>query len=129
MKNEEDKTKLDSFEKLDAWEHARLFAKEIYLITRDFPKEEQFGITNQMRRAAVSVPANIAEGFSRQTVPDKLHFYTMALGSLTEIQSFLYIATDVGYIRETERQNLYTTSVKVHKILTGLIKATRKRML
>ncbi len=124
---EEKPQSLDSFEKLLAWQAARELAKQTYILTRSFPRDEQFALTNQMRRAASSVSANIAEGFSRQTIADKLHFYTMAAGSLTELQSFLYIAMDVGYINEKERMVIYTYSVKAHKLLIGLIKSTRNR--
>lgn len=127
MEAEENSKNLDSFEKLLAWQAARQLAKITYLLTKDFPKVEQFALTNQMRRASSSVPANIAEGFSRQTVADKLHFYTIAAGSLTELQSFSYTALDVGYLDEENRQELYNQCVKAHKLLVGLIKSTRKR--
>jgi four helix bundle protein len=127
MEREEKPQNLDSFEKLLAWRAARELAKQTYVLTRKFPKDEQFALTNQMRRAASSVAANIAEGFSRQTVADKLHFYTIASGSLTELQSFSYIALDIEYISEDERIILYNQSVKAHKLLIGLIKSTRNR--
>ena len=124
MENEE---KLDSFEKLHAWQNARILTKQIYELTASFPKAEQFGLTNQMRRAATSVTANIAESFSRQSMADKVHFYSIALGSLTELQSFLYTALDVGYITDQQRIIPYNQSVTVHKLVTGLIKSTRAR--
>lgn len=120
-------TSLDSFEKLHAWQAARELTKQVYIFTRSFPKEEQFGLTSQMRRAASSVAANIAEGFSRQSIADKTHFYSIALGSLTELQSFLYIAMDVGYLPEDERITIHNQSVTAHKLLTGLIKSTKRR--
>lgn len=116
-----------SFEDLLAWQEARILAKNIYVTTKKFPKDEQFALTSQMRRAATSVTANIAEGFSRQTIADKLHFYTIALGSLTELQSFLYTASDIQYITEAERLELYNQTVQAHKLLTGLIKSTKRR--
>ncbi len=121
-------TSLNSFEKLIAWQTARMLTKNIYIATKQFPKDEQFGLTNQMRRAASSVVANIAEGFSRQTVADKTHFYSIALGSLTELQSFLFVAMDVGYLTEEQRSALYNQSIKAHKLLTGLIKSTKRRI-
>lgn len=120
---------LDSFEKLLAWQSARELAKQTYILTKKFPKDEQFALTNQMRRAGTSVPANIAEGFSRQTIADKLHFYTIATGSLTELQSFSYTAFDIGYLNEINREELYNKCVSTHKILAGLIKSTKKRKL
>jgi four helix bundle protein len=119
--------KIATFDKLDAWQAARFLTKQVYLVSRNFPKDEQFGLTNQMRRAASSVCANIAEGFSRQTIPDKLHFYSISQGSLTELQSFLIIANDVEYLRDDVRISLYNQSVKAHKLLTGLIKSTKRR--
>jgi four helix bundle protein len=118
---------LDSFEKLLAWQAARELTKQTYILTRKFPKDELFALTSQMRRAASSVAANIAEGFSRQSIADKLHFYTIAAGSLTELQSFTYTALDVEYINEAERASLYNQSVIAHKLLVGLIKSTRNR--
>jgi four helix bundle protein len=125
--SQEESEKLNSFEKLLAWQAARELAKQTYILTRQFPKDEQFALTSQMRRASASTAANIAEGFSRQTIADKLHFYTIAAGSLTELQSFLYIALDVGYIDEKERSTIYNQSVNAHKLLLGLIKSTRNR--
>ena len=118
---------IDTFDKLDVWQAARILTKQIYEITRDFPKDEQFGLTNQMRRAASSICANIAEGFSRQTIPDKLHFYGMAQGSLTEVQSFIIIANDVQYLNDESKLSLYAQSIKTHKLLTGFIKSTKRR--
>jgi four helix bundle protein len=126
-KSQQRATVVDSFDKFDAWQAARELTKRVYLVTKNFPKDEQFGLTNQTRRAASSVAANIAEGFSRQTVPDKLHFYVMAQGSLTELQSFLIIAADVAYLSEDQKAVLYNQSIKAHKLLTGLIKSTKRR--
>ncbi len=128
MKQADNTNKLDSFEKLLAWQRARFLTKQIYELTRSFPNDELFGISNQMRRAANSVGANIAEGFSRQSMPDKIHFYSMALGSLTELQSFLYTTMDVGYITEKQRTLVYNQSIETHKLITGLIKSTRRRI-
>lgn len=127
MKIEEKPLNVDSFEKLLAWQAARELAKGTYILTRKFPKDELFAITSQMRRAASSVPANIAEGFSRQSIADKLHFYTIATGSLTELQSFSYTALDVGYVNSKEQMALYNLSVKVHRLLSGLVRSTRRR--
>lgn len=116
-----------TFDKLDVWQAARVLTKHTDEVTRSFPKDEQFGLTNQMRRAASSICANIAEGFSRQTIPDKLHFYGIAQGSLTELQSFIIIANDVQYLHDESKLSLYTQSIKTHKLLTGFIKSTKRR--
>ena len=113
------------FTDLFAWKEAHKLVLEVYKLTKVFPADEQFALTGQMRRAVVSISSNIAEGFSRQTKADKLHFYTMAHGSLTEIQNQLLIARDVGYVNASRIQALAKQSIVVHKLLTGLTKALR----
>ncbi len=89
---------ITSFEQLTVWQQAQDLAVEIYRATKDFPKDEMFAMSSQLRRAAYSVSANIAEGFGRKTKSDKLHFYTMAYGSLLEVKNFLYLAHRLAYI-------------------------------
>lgn len=96
-----------------------------YAITKSFPKEEIFALVSQMRRCAVSITSNIAEGFSRQSYRDKAYFYSMALGSLTELQNQLLIAKDIGYLISEKFTELDLQSVKVHKILNGLIRKSK----
>jgi len=116
-----------SFTDLDAWRKAHQLVVRTYKITADFPKEEVFGIVNQMRRCAVSVTSNIAEGFSRQFGKEKIQFYSMAIGSLTELQNQLMISKDVKYLTDSSFQEIYDQSVEIHKMLNGLIKSTRRR--
>lgn len=113
------------FTDLNAWKEAHKLVLGVYKLTKSFPNDEQFALSNQMRRAAVSVSSNISEGFSRQTAADKLHFYSMAQGSLTEIQNQLFIARDVGYCSNNFMQSLSEQSVIVHKLINGLMKALR----
>ena len=119
--------KVTVFSDLDAWKQSYNLSLKIYTLTKTFPKDEVFGLTSQMRRAVVSISSNIAEGFSRQSIADKSHFYAMSHGSLTEVQSQLYIAKGVGYIDEEQFSDTYSLCVNVHKLLTGLIKSTKKR--
>ncbi len=98
---------------------------QTYTTTKDWPKEELFGLVNQVRRCAVSITSNIAEGFSRQSYKEKIQFYAMALGSLTELQNQLLIARDVGYISNESFQLMAGQSIKVHKIVNGLIKSSK----
>ena len=116
--------KIAKFTDLRAWQLTHGLVIEIYKITKSFPKDEQFGLTSQVRRAAVSITSNIAEGFSRSSSEDKKHFYTMALGSLTEVQSQLLIAKDIKYISEKEFKELAEKSVDAHKVLNGLRMST-----
>ena len=102
-----------------------VLALGVYKATKDFPKEEQFGLTNQIRRASVSVTSNIAEGFSRGSYKDKIKFYAMGLGSLTEIQNQLLLSRDIGYLTEKVFQDLYEKSIVAHKLMNGLIKKSR----
>ena len=85
------------FQDLIVWQKAHRFVLSIYSISRSFPKEEIYGLTSQFRRAAVSVPANIAEGFKRRTVPDKIRFLNIAQSSLEECRYYLILVQDLGY--------------------------------
>ncbi len=84
-----------------------------------------FGLTSQMRRCVVSITSNIAEGFSRKTYKDKSQFYSIALGSVTELQNQLQIAFDVGFIQPKEYENLEQRLEELHKIINGLLKSSR----
>jgi len=97
----------------------------IYKITKVFPKEETFGLLSQMRRCVVSITSNIAEGFSRQSYKEKAQFYSMSLGSVTELQNQLLIARDVGYIAKGKHLEVEEQTVRVHKIINGLIKKSK----
>ena len=121
----EKKDKIRTFTDLDAWKEGHKLVLHIYQITKDFPKDEMFGLTNQIRRCAVSITSNIAEGFSRQFSKEKVQFYSIALGSLTELQNQLLIAKDINYISNDKFQEIANLSVKVHKIINGLIKSSR----
>ena len=123
----EHEVSIKSFTDLDTWKQGHILVLRVYELTRLFPKEEQFGLTNQLRRAVVSVTSNIAEGFSRLSYNDKAHFYTLAHGSLTEAQNQLIVARDVKYIASDRFNQIAQQSVVVHKLLTGLIKSTKQR--
>src|SRR3989338_6455490 len=109
--------KIRSFTDLDAWKEGHNVVLSIYRITEKFPKEEIFGLTSQIRRCAVSITSNIAEGFSRQSYREKSQFYSIALGSVTELQNQLLIARDVGHINNLIFKEVADNTVKVHKIV------------
>jgi len=117
--------KIKSFTDLDAWKEGHKLVLGIYNITKEFPREEQFGLTNQLRRAAISFTSNIAEGFSRGSYKEKLRFYFMALGSLTEIQNQLLVARDIDYLKKQEFEILANQTIKISKITNGLIKKSK----
>lgn len=119
--------KIHSFTDLNAWKYAHELVLDIYKITKDFPKEEIFGLVSQMRRSAVSVSSNIAEGFSRNTFKDKAQFYSIAQGSLTELQNQLLISRDIVYSNNEEFEDLSQKTVLIHKLINGLIKSARSR--
>ena len=98
--------KIRSFTDLDAWKEGHRLVLMIYQITESFPKEEMFGLVSQMRRCAVSVTSNIAEGFSRQSYREKIQFYSTAQGSLTELQNQLLVSRDVGFLKRKKFQEL-----------------------
>lgn len=120
------KNKIKTFQDLDAWVFAHKLVIDVYNFSRKFPEEEKFGLTSQMRRSAVSITSNIAEGFSRRTSKDKTSFYFIALGSLTELQNQLIIARDLKYLSGKDCDLIYEKSITVHKLINGLIKGVSK---
>ncbi len=120
--------KVVSYRDLQVWQESRSLASNIYRLTQKFPASEQFGITNQMRRAAVSVLSNIAEGFGRSSAKEKNQFYFTAKGSLAELETQLYISHDVGYISEATLNNAMEAAPLTHRLLQGLIKANKERL-
>jgi len=123
--NTDNKGTIRDFKDLRAWQEGHVLVIDIYRVTKIFPKEELFGLSSQMRRCAVSITSNIAEGFSRTSYKDKIHFYVMAQGSLTELQNQLLIARDTGMLEKIMFDKLYVHSISVHKIISGLIKTSR----
>ncbi len=115
--------KIETFTDLNAWKEAHNLVLLVYELTKKFPTTEKFGLTNQIRRAAVSITSNIAEGFSRRSSKEKIQFYRMALGSLTEAQNQIIIAKDLQYISNKEFEELFNKSIIVSKLVNGLIKS------
>jgi four helix bundle protein len=95
-----------SFEKLDVWKEAKEFTKEIYAVTAQFPELEKFGLTSQMRRAAVSICSNIAEGSARKTNKDRAHFTTISFSSAVEILNQLILSSELGFLDLEDYQDL-----------------------
>ena len=117
---------LYDFQGLTAWQKSHSFVLDIYKTTKTFPREEKFGLVSQMRRAAISVPASIAEGFKRRGTKDKIHFYNIAQGSLQELRYYILLGSDLGFIED--KHPLWDRADEIGKILNGLIKATQGRM-
>lgn len=111
-----------SFENIIAWQKAHSFTFIVYRLTRDFPQSELFGLTPQFRRAAVSIEANIAEGYKRVGKADKLRFLNISEGSLAECRNYIILSRDLGYISEEQYRLLYYEIEAVSKLLTAYCK-------
>lgn len=118
---------ITSFEQLEVWRDAHQPVLAIYRVTALFPADEKFGIVSQMKRAAVSVPANIAEGFNRRGEKSKLHFYTIAKSSLEELRYYLILSRDLGYTIDYEE--LMEHADRVARMLAGLMKSIVRKHL
>lgn len=111
---------------LDIWKKARALVKDVYKITKDFSKHELYGLTDQIRRAAVSVPSNIAEGCGRKTPKDTMRFLYISRGSLYELETQLYLALDLQYMSKTTFENIIASIQQNKKILNGFINYYKK---
>ena len=109
-----------SFEKLDVWQDARLFVKEIYTITKLFPSEERYNLCSQIQRAAISIVSNIAEGLSRNSDKEKIRFIEIAYGSLMEVYCQVYISVDLLYITAQQFDDLKLSIDKIANKLNAL---------
>lgn len=110
---------IQSFENLTVWQETQTLAVLVYKASKQFPKDEMFGITSQLRRAVSSISANIAEGFGRTATKDKLHFYTIAYGSLLETKNFLYLSQKLGYLDRELLDELIEQSVRCQKLINA----------
>lgn len=115
-----------SYRDLEVWRKARILVTQIYELTKKFPKEELYGLTNQMRRAAISVPSNIAEGKSRRATKDYMRFLDIAYGSVAEVETQLYLTIDLKYATEKEIDVLILGYAEVGRMLNGLIASLEK---
>lgn len=116
---------MSNHKELEAWKKSIEFVSEIYELTKDFPKEEIYGLTNQIRRCAVSIPSNIAEGSARQSDKEFIQFLYVAMGSLVELETQLIIAKNLSYIKTID-QHIDKTG-HVRKLLIGLIKYLKNK--
>jgi four helix bundle protein len=110
---------------LKVWQAGMRLAKRVYELSSTFPNDERFGLTSQMRRAAVSVPSNIAEGHARNTNSEMIRFCGISLGSLAEIETQLLLAADLGFADAREVDDLLTLTEEIGRMLHGLIRSNR----
>ena len=106
-----------SFEDVIAWKKAHAFVLSVYKVTKGFPDDEKFGLTSQFRRAAVSIEANIAEGYRKIGKQDKLRFFNISQGSLSECKDYIILARDLEYINMEQYQELWQSSEEVSRLL------------
>ncbi len=116
---------IQKFDDILAWQRAHQLTLLVYKLTKQFPRDELFGLVSQVRRAVVSIASNIAEGFKRRTKNDSAHFYNIAQGSLEEVKHQLLLAKDLGYINITNYKQTVLIMDDVGKLLTGWIKNLR----
>ena len=124
-----EKQQLKSFKNLTVWQKAVDLAALVYSVTEKFPKPELYGITNQMRRSAVSISSNIAEGFKRNHNKEKTQFYNIAYGSVAELESQIEVSLKLSFLNNQDYQNLISLVIEVGKMLDGLIKSVNKKSL
>ena len=117
-----------SFEKLEVWQESRLLVKELYLVLQQFPGEEKYGLVSQIKRAAVSVSSNIAEGATRTSLKDQAHFYQLAFGSLIEVLNQLILSVDLGFLSKEKYLNLRSMIEKTGNQLNALRNAQLKKL-
>jgi len=118
--------KITTHKDLDVWKEAMNLAKQAYFITSNFPKEEIYGLTSQIRRAAVSIPSNIAEGAARNSHKEFIQFLYIALGSVAELETQLLLARELGLVKDITL-NITDSIERQRKLLLGLIRALKKR--
>jgi four helix bundle protein len=114
------------FTNLSAWSNGLNAVEEIYQLTKQFPKEELFGLTSQLKRSSTSILANIAEGFGRFTYPDKAAKYTISRGETLEAEAHILVAVRLGFVTQSEAEKSLQLLHTEYKILSGLIAACRK---
>ncbi len=120
---------LKNYKDLKVWQKSYQLCLDIYQITKTFPKEEQYSLTSQIRRAAVSVPSNIAEGYGRKTTPEYIRFLYIAYGSNCELETQLLLSGDLGYIKVEELKKLQKDIGEIERMLKALMKALENKHL
>ena len=124
---ETSRNRVQRYTDLKVWQAGMNLADAVYAITDDFPKSETFGLTSQLRRAAVSIPSNIAEGWGRGHTKEYVQFLRYARGSLYEVETQLQIAARRGYATEAQVQAALRSTVEISRMLAGLTRALRAR--
>lgn len=121
--------KIRSYKELEVWKKGLALTRDVYALSGVFPQDEKFGLTNQMRRAAASVPANIAEGWTRSGTKEFLHFLNIASGSLAELDTFMEIAGDLGYTKKSNRAEVVKNTItEIQKMTCAMMRSLNARL-
>jgi four helix bundle protein len=119
-------SEIKSYRDLLVWQKSVRLVTEVYQVTRLFPKEESYGLTSQMRRCAVSIPSNIAEGYGRRATNDYLRHLSIATGSLFELQTQLEIGKNLEFLKAADHERLYELSREIERMLSSLMRKLRE---
>ena len=117
---------IKNFKSLEIWKRSMNLVKKIYTMTNDMPTEEKFGLTNQLRRAAVSVPSNNAEGCGRNHKKELIQFLHYTTGSLCEVETQVYLTTALNYIKKEQTNHLIEETIEIRRMISGYIKSIQK---
>lgn len=118
---------MNNFRELKVWQKARAIVKDVYLLTKKFPNDEKYALTSQIKRAAISISSNIAEGSGRSTNSDFAKFLDISLGSCYEIEHDFILASDLLFISENELKTIISKIIEIERMLVGLINSIRKK--
>ncbi len=119
---------MQSYQDLKVWQLGMAISKEIYITTADFPRHEIYGITSQLRRAATSIPANIAEGHERTSTKEYLRHLSIAVGSLAECETFLYLAVELSYVNQAISDRVFDMLNEEGRMIRGLQRSLRSKL-
>jgi four helix bundle protein len=119
----ENSKKIKSYKDLEIWKKSLILVKDIYKITKDFPKEELYVLTSQIKRAVISVPSNLAEGSNKGSTKEYIRFLNISLGSLSEVEAQLIISKELGFCNENDINNLLQNISELRKMFMGLVKS------
>ncbi len=119
---------LQHYRQLVVWQKAMELVKAIYEVTERFPRHEVYGLTSQIRRAAISVPSNIAEGQGRDSTKEFLHHLSMAYGSLMEVETQVLIAESLTYIDQTDSAKILERTAETGRLINGLVRSLRQKL-
>lgn len=120
---------IQNYRQLQVWQKAIPLVKQVYLLTEHFPKSEQYGLSSQLRRAAISIPSNIAEGYCRKSTKEYLRHINIAYASLAEIEAQLFIAVELGFMDATLMTSIESQTEELGRMLNGLTSALEKKLI